>query len=100
MDGEHVCRREEIQMVISSEEYRRRRDELETRISKMISEGGMAVDANYFHDERILERQNNSEKIEMAKTKMISEGGLGAEYYYHDKELHEVDVIEQDQPLN
>jgi len=36
-------------MVVSSEEYKRRRDDLETRISKMISEGGLGA-AYYYND--------------------------------------------------
>lgn len=73
-------------MVISSEEYKRRRDELEQRISKMISEGGMAVDAHYFHNQSLADSQNETKKVEMAEEKMVSEGGLGAQNYYNDNE--------------
>jgi len=88
-------------MVVSSEEYKRRRDDLETRISKMISEGGMAVEAHYFNDQSLADPQEESKKVEMAKKSMISEGGLGAAYYYNDtQEVHEVDIDEDDQLIN
>jgi len=83
------CDKEGDKMVISAKEYKRRRDDLEIRISKMISEGGMAIEAHYFHDESLADQQDESKKVAMAKEKMISEGGLGTEFSYHAKDVNE-----------
>ena len=89
------CDKEGDKMVISAKEYKRRRDDLEIRISKMISEGGMAIEAHYFHDESLADPQE-SEKVAMAQEKMVSEGGLGAEYSYH----HAKDDNEDEKLMN
>lgn len=72
-------------MVISMQELERRRDELERRKSKMISEGGMAVEAYYYNDQSLADGMDETKKVEMAEKKMISEGGLGEQYYYNDQ---------------
>lgn len=88
-------------MVVHSDEQNRRRDELEMRIAKMISEGGMAVDAHYFNDQSLADSQDEMEKVELAKTKMMDEGGLGsADYYNRTKDIHDVDVEKDNQLMN
>jgi len=79
-------------MVISMQEQERRRDELEQRISKMISEGGMAVEAHYYNDQSLADSMDETKKVEMAEKKMISEGGLGAQYYYNDQSKEQNDT--------
>lgn len=86
-------------MVISSEEYRRRRDELELRISKMISEGGMAVDAQYFHDQSLADSQDDIQKLKMAEKRMNREGGLDADLYDHDSNKQQKGDTEEDEQL-
>src|SRR5690625_1201594 len=54
---------------------------LELRISKMISEGGLGVEAHYSIKD-ISDEQLNITNEEILVSKMINEGGLGAELYY------------------
>lgn len=65
--------------------------EEDLRISKMISEGGLGVQAYYYSD-RVMNEKSLDEEIIAAKA-MVDEGGLGAELYYNEEEkIAEIDV--------
>jgi len=70
------------------------REELQLRISKMISEGGLGVEA-YYPKEYETETELTKTTEEVLAARMISEGGLGAEiYYYLNEKMTNPDSIE------
>jgi len=74
---------------MSNEDKNKQQHETEEkrRKDKMISEGGMAVDEHHFHDQSLVDSQDESLKTEINKKEMDSEGGMAVnEHHFHDPE--------------